>query len=176
MGNFKVGTAGCRGCPMVAERTVSHNQGRQFLIRPNCSLGRYGTWIFFAFMLFATLVVASYFVSMGAWLVLPFAGLEMLLLGGALHLFVAAAERRELITITNGLLRVERSGGAGKDESWDFQPYWVQVVLRGNPATWHPSRLLLRSHGRELLIGECLTDEERQQLANNLGACLAACR
>jgi len=161
---------------MVADRYSEDNRTRQFLIQPNCSAGWKATSWFFAFILGVTLIVNGYFVSLGAWLVMPFAVLEMLVLGVALYGFLKQANGRELITISDGELRIERLRWPGHKQTWDFQAYWVKVILRGNPATWHPSRLLLRSHGQEVLVGECLTETERRRLAKDLSDCVAVFR
>ena len=60
-------------------------------ISPNCSLTPSGAWWFFGTLCAACLLVASFFVVRGFWPVLPFAGLELGLVGWALH---ASMQRR----------------------------------------------------------------------------------
>jgi uncharacterized membrane protein len=54
-----------------------------------------------------------------------------------------------------------------------FHPYWARLSLQ--PGRWRnaPSRLLVRSHGREVEIGAFLNDEERRSLAQRLSGLLA---
>jgi uncharacterized membrane protein len=54
-----------------------------------------------------------------------------------------------------------------------FHPYWARVALV--PGAWRnaPTRLLVRSHGREAEIGAFLNDEERSDLAQRLTKLLA---
>ena len=54
-----------------------------------------------------------------------------------------------------------------------FHPYWARLSLQ--PGRWRgaPSRLLVRSHGREVEIGAFLNDEERRDLARRLSGLLA---
>ena len=50
---------------------------------PNCSISPTGLLCAFAALAAVTLAIATGFALMGAWLVLPFAGLEVLALGVA---------------------------------------------------------------------------------------------
>ncbi len=53
-------------------------------------------------------------------------------------------------------------------ESGQFNPHWVQVVHSFNPDDWYPSQLFIRSHGKQVEIGSCLTNQEREELAKAL--------
>ena len=114
-----------------------------------------------------TLGVALRFWIIGAWVVLPFAFLEVLVLGVSMYMFERRTRFAEIIEINNGTLWVTRLDSRNRQE-WNFQPYWVQVVLKADPRNWYPNRLFLRSHGRLLEIGGCLTNEERTQLSETL--------
>lgn len=41
--------------------------------------------------------------------------------------------------------------------------------LQRHATGWYPSRLTIRSHGREVEVGRCLNEEERERLARDLG-------
>jgi uncharacterized membrane protein len=58
----------------------------------NCSISPAALATVFALLATATLAIGVAFAAFGAWLVLPFAGLEALLLAGA---FLATARRNE---------------------------------------------------------------------------------
>jgi uncharacterized membrane protein len=49
----------------------------------NCSISPLGLALVFAALAALTLAIAAAFAALGAWLILPFAGLEMLVLGAA---------------------------------------------------------------------------------------------
>ena len=49
--------------------------------------------------------------------------------------------------------------------SWQFQPYWLRVATEGED-----SRLVISSHGKSVTIGEFLTPDERNELADTLRA------
>ena len=139
------------------------NSDRTYEIRPNRSLTRRGMLLFFVVVSLAALSVAVRFAMLGAWLVLPFAFLEILVLGCGLYCFEKATDYREVISLSRDELRIRRQARRG-DEEWAFQPYWARVVRQPDERKWYPSRLLIRSHGRQVEIGSCLTEGEREQL------------
>jgi len=115
-----------------------------------------------------SLAVALAFAALGYWPVLPYAGLELALLGYAL---AAGLRRRhcvqtvdigpEAITITTRFPGGERAS--------QFSRHWARVTLR-DPRGRAPSRLLIESHGRACEIGAFLTEEERRALGRRLAA------
>lgn len=102
----------------------------------------------------------------GAWLVLPFAGIEALVLGVALCMVSKHENDFERITISGDTLKVELQHRE-KLSTFDFSCYWAQVIVnrvgRGNQ-----SRVWIRSHGRQLELGRLLDDEGRSALASRL--------
>ncbi len=147
---------------------VTHDQSRadevHFVIRPNNSLSWRGNQLFLVSMVTVSFSIAGAFAAMGMWLVLPFAGFEMLVLWIVLHLCCARACRQEVVSIAGQEVQV--SVGREKPERCcTFERHWARVVLHQARIRGYPSRLLIRSHGREIEIGACLIDEERQQLA-----------
>jgi uncharacterized membrane protein len=144
-----------------------------FEIRPNCSVTRLGAAAVFVAIFSVSVGISAYFASLGAWMVLPFAGLELLLLGAAICCFMRNAQHCETVSVTDAELRVVKRGNWGVRD-WVFQPYWAQIILRRDPRYWYPSQLVIRSHGREVRIGDCLTEQERTRLARELRACVGA--
>ena len=114
------------------------------------------------------LVVATVVTAQGAWLVLPFAGLEVAMIVFAFRWLRAGDGDFETVTILGHELVVRRSM-RGQITEARFNLHWVQVVFE--PAgIARKSRLALRSHGRLHPIGELMTDEERSAAADYLAA------
>ena len=139
----------------------------RYVLRPNRSLSPRGMVWFVAAVGAAAFLVAIRFVLLGAWIVLPLAIAEIAGLGLAFYLVSRAGRRCEIIDVTETEMLVVRDDGHERQE-WRFQPYWVQVILQLDPKNWYPSRLFLRSHGRQLEIGRSLTDAERRELSEEL--------
>ncbi len=111
--------------------------------------------------------VAAYFWSLGAWLVLPFAGLEVALLVVVFWVTGCANLRRERVEVAEVSVSV-CCGRRGSEQCVQFPRAWARVVLSEDPREWYPSRLLLRAHGRDVEIARDLTDPERRELAAEL--------
>lgn len=118
----------------------------------------------------ATLAVALFFAFHGVWMVLPFAGLEIVVLGWAFFHLHCHARDFERITVDDNRVLVETLDYK-RTYRTEFQRYWARVILRNTPVT-RRARLFLRSHGREIEIGRFMNDEERAQVARQMRACL----
>jgi uncharacterized membrane protein len=139
----------------------------RIVICPNCSLSLRGAALFFAGLCLFCLTPAGLLALKGMWPVLPFSGLEMLLVGWALHASLARRFRSETITLTDSDVSVE-SRDRTECRRTVFQRHWAQVKLRRPASRMHPSRLTIESHGRQCELGSFLTDEERYGLALRL--------
>ena len=139
----------------------------RFVLRPNRSLSWRGSLLFYFSLVIISSGIAIGLTLLGFWLVLPFAGLEMLALGIGLYVVACRCYECEVISINGDSIRIER----GRDyprEQWTLGRMWARVVLERCPRAWYPSRLLLRSHGRSVEVGRFLDEEERQRLADEL--------
>jgi uncharacterized membrane protein len=136
----------------------------RFVVSPNCALSwkstKYLMWFFAA----CIAAVGAYFASLGAWLVLPFAGLELAVVVAGFYLSALAGHTREVIEIEGPVVRVLR-GRRQLDEVARFPANWTRVALRRDPAGWYPSQLLLRCHGRRLEVAAKVVEAEREELA-----------
>jgi uncharacterized membrane protein len=141
---------------------VAHETGFKRVIRRNNSLSSTGRLVAFALIFFVSIGIAAAFATFGAWLILPFAGLEMLVLFFAFRYVERHAADYEQIEIDGATVKVEWTS-AGDLHRGEFNRHWAQVVANGDG-----SRLALRSHGRELEIGRYLNDEQRLDLARAL--------
>jgi uncharacterized membrane protein len=116
------------------------------------------------FLTAAIALVAGYFAAQGAWLVLPFAGLEALAVCIGFYLSARHAVTREVLRFDGPDLVIAR-GRRQLTEIGRLPRFWTRVALVRDPRGWYPSRLYLESHGRRLEIATALVDAERLQLA-----------
>jgi len=143
-------------------------------ILPHRSLTGTGLCLFLALQGVAMAV----FAGLAAWCGGVFAPYFALLGWGVLAYVLSRVWRRsavgEVITLNVSGLEVARMGGPGP--SVRFHPGWVRVaLLPGRHVGW-ASRLLLRSHGREVEVGRFLTEAERVQLARRLNEMLVVAK
>lgn len=129
---------------------------------PNCSLTPRQALGFFASLCIVSFTIAGFFAVQGLWPILPFAGLEMALLGWALNASLKRRGYTQTITMTDSNIEVVTRNQRGATTA-AFARHWARVRLikaRG----WHPSRLVIEAHGRSCEIGALLTEEERRSL------------
>jgi len=138
-----------------------------FQIAPNCSLRPRSAALFFASICAVSLGIAGFLALHGMWPILPFAGLEMLVLAWALHVSLRRRHHSQTILLTEDRVRIETREGKRCDQV-EFTRHWARVKLRRADTRLHPSRLLIESHGRSYEVGGFLNEEERQALAGLL--------
>jgi uncharacterized membrane protein len=136
-------------------------------ICPHCSLSVRAALLFFGSLCCVSFMIAGLMALRGFWPVLPFAGLEMILLGWALWTSMQRRHHRETITVTDANVSVEVRD---REHSVQlvFPRHWAQVKLRRPASRLHPSRLTIESHGRQCELGNFLTEAERRGLALRL--------
>lgn len=159
---------GVGACGMYEEVVKRGSQGLAadgtLVVRRNTSLSPSGRRWFFVSILIVSLGIATGWALNGAWYVLPFAGLEMGVVYLALLVIARHGGDQESITIDGDRVVVERTR-KGRTARHEFTRQWAQVVVA---RTGRKSALCMRSHGREVEIGEFLTDEQRKAVANDL--------
>ncbi len=101
---------------------------------------------------------------MGAWPILPCAGLELAALALAFYLVSRHDGDYERLTISDSTVCLERSDG-GEITRREFNRDWAQLVCRTQGSQ---CRLALRSHGKETPLGNHMNDEGRLSLAREL--------
>ena len=113
-----------------------------------------------------SLSVGIGFVSIGAWPVMGFFGLDVALVYFAFRLNYRSARRSETIRLAGDAFTVERISVRGERRVWQFQPFWLRVILEEWGA--ERNRLLVASHGRSLVIGDIVTPAARRELAASI--------
>ncbi len=132
----------------------------------NRSLSRNGKRFFFGLLGFHLLATGLWFTFIGAWLILPFAGLEFLLVWWAFRLVSLRAEDYEKLTIANFVLAFE-SRIKGCKYRFECNAQWAQLhcLSRYNG---YRCELSLHFAGRQVPVGRLLSDEQRFGWANAL--------
>lgn len=111
----------------------------------------------------ASLMAGMAFLTLGAWPVMGFFGLEVLLIYVAFRLNYRSGRIYEVVDLSQEYLTLSRVHPSGRGETFNFNPYWVKVILseRRNGHT----KLSLASHGNAVPFGRFLTDDERRDFA-----------
>lgn len=115
-----------------------------------------------------SLIPAVVFAALGAWLILPFAGLEALALLATYYWIARHAHDAESLVIRGNAVALAVRENA-QTRHFEFNRAWVRVVVEQQ--RW-ATRLALRSHGKSVEVGRYLDDGSRRKLARTLQACL----
>lgn len=136
-------------------------------ILPNRSLSRQ-RWVWFVTaVLLVELLIGAGFLLVGAWLVLPFGGLEGLVVAVAVYAVIGHDTDYEVVEITDGQLVIIKRDG--KVESrYEFQTYWARVMMVRRTVDWYAPQLVVRSHGRQVEIGASMNEENKRAFAQTL--------
>jgi uncharacterized membrane protein len=140
--------------------------GRVFFERvlsPHRSLPARGFHLLMGALGLISLAVGIGFVSIGAWPVIGFFGLDVGLVYLAFRLNYRSARQTETLRLAGDAFTVERVGVRGERRSWQFQPFWLRIVIEERPDA--SNRLLVASHGRSLVIGDFVSPATRRELA-----------
>jgi uncharacterized membrane protein len=145
------------------------------LLTPHRSLNRTGFIVLmciFGGMSFATGIV---FLVMGAWPVLGFLGLDVLIVYWAFRINFRRARAYEEIRITPSELNIRRVSHRGHQMEWTLNPLWVKLETIEHEE-YGTERLYLVSRGSRISIGRFLGPDEKASFHNALSAALNAAK
>ncbi|XAH24811.1 DUF2244 domain-containing protein [Xylophilus sp. GW821-FHT01B05] len=148
--------------------TVS-GQNLHWFLRRNCSVkpSQLG-WLYLSLCL-VSLGIATVFWVHGARLVMPFAWLELLAVGGAFLVYARHATDGERISLQGSCLVVERET-AGRLERAEFRREWVRI----EPKVGDRSLIQVSAQGRSMEVGRFVRPELRPALASEIRMALRA--
>ena len=103
---------------------------------------------------------------LGAWPVMGFMGLDVLLIYWAFRRNYQDAKIFETIELSARELTLERVYPSGRRQSWVFNPYWITVALIEHSSG--ATKMQITSHGKSLYFGQFLSDAERREFTGVL--------
>ena len=144
-------------------------------LTPHRSLGRVGFLILMLLFGSISFIAGILFLLAGAWPVLGFFGLDVLLLDWAFRLNYRHAEAYEQVTVTPSVLTVRKVSYFGRVREWVLNPLWVQLD-KVEIDEFGIDRLFLISCGKKLTIAGFLSPDEKAGFAKELLKALSEAR
>jgi uncharacterized membrane protein len=141
------------------------------LITPHRSLGGAGFLVLMAAIGGVSFAAGSVFLILGAWPVVGFFGLDVVLIYWAFRINYRAARAYEEVMVTTSELRVRKVSHRGRVAEWSLNPLWVRLD-RDTHEEFGIERLFLVSRGRKLPIGGFLSPGEKESFADALAAAI----
>ncbi len=144
------------------------------MLRPAPPLSAHAMVLVLGAVGLANFVFGVIFVFKGAWPVMPFMGLDVLLLIWAFARCRRAAQSYEHVVLSLGCLHISRHPYGGQSSQIALNPYWLNVRIEEEAE--QPRHLLVSSHGRSVELGAFLAPDERLRLAQLLRQALVAAK
>jgi uncharacterized membrane protein len=141
------------------------------LITPHRSLSGVGFLVLMAAVGGVSFAAGIVFLILGAWPVVGFFGLDVLLIYWAFRTNYRAARAYEEVTVTASELRVRKVSHRGRVAEWSLNPLWVRLD-RDTHEEFGIERLFLVSRGRKLPIAGFLGPREKESFADALAAAI----
>ncbi len=142
------------------------------IITPHRSLSRAGFLLVMLLIGGVSFVGGAVFFLVGAWPVVGFLGLDVLLVYLAFRANYRAAAAYEQVTVTPSELRLKRVSHRGEAREWTMNPVWTRLE-RETHNEFGLMRLFLVSRGLRLVVAGFLSPSERESFAHALSAALA---
>ncbi|WP_250491720.1 DUF2244 domain-containing protein [Caballeronia sp. GAWG1-1] len=140
---------------------------KDWLMKRNCSASPRQFVVFYLSLALFSFLIATLLFLNGAWLVLPFTGIELTVVGVAFLIYARHAVDYERIRLFENRLLIEQMN-AEELTQFEFNPRWVRVETGAMPR----EPLTIVSRGQSVKIGQHLAQHRRKQFAAELRASL----
>lgn len=157
---------------------------KDWLLKRNCAVTPRQLLGFYLFLASVSFLIAGVVALTGAWMVLIFSALEVLVVGVAFVVYARHAVDYEHIRLQPHRLLVEQMSAQQK-KLYEFNPRWVRIELgggeRAGQAMYRGARSLsrepitLHAAGKTVEIGQYLAQDLRVQFAQELRAWIRRC-
>lgn len=141
---------------------------------PHRSLPNQGFIVVMSIVVGANFLFGTYFYAIGAWPVLGFCGLDIVLVWLAFKISYAQGRLRERVRVSDRDMWVARVLPSGHETRWRLQPYWTQVLI--DRPVRHDTQIRVVSKGKTLILGAFLSPDERGGFAEALARALGRAR
>jgi uncharacterized membrane protein len=153
---------------------VQGRTGFSAVLTPHRSLGPAGFALLMGAIGAISFGTGLAFYLMGAWPIMGFYGLDVLLLYLAFRLNYRAARMYETVELNPSELTITRVHWSGRQERFSFNPYWVRVRVAKD--RFGRAAVKLHLHGKEFAFGSFLTEDECRDFARTLTGALIESR
>jgi uncharacterized membrane protein len=144
-------------------------------LTPHRSLSRGGYRIVIAMVAIMTTIPGIFFFALGAWPIVGFLGLDVLLVWWALSASMRSGKQREVVTLWADQLELKQISPAGKEQLVRFNPFFVKLVI-DRDFNERTTALHLRTRDSDTEIGAFLSPDDKASFAKVFGTALKKAR
>lgn len=144
-------------------------------LTPHRSMGRKGFRVVLAIVAVLATVPGIIFFSLGAWPIVGFLGLDVVLVWWALAASLRDGRRYEQVTLWTDQLELKQVDGKGREVLTRFNPRLVKLVV-DRDFNERTTGLHLRTQSRDVRLGAFLDQDEKSSFAKAFGTALKRAR
>jgi uncharacterized membrane protein len=145
----------------------THKDIKRLVITANRSMSWQANKRILAFMFCVNMSIALAWAAMGAWMILPFAGLEIALVGLGMYYVSWKLSFKEIIIIEADSLILQKGVYLPKQQ-WDWQLRNTTLIKQPSRYRMSPPTLFLRHLNQTVEIGAALNQSEKKELREHL--------
>jgi uncharacterized membrane protein len=145
------------------------------LLTPHRSMGRTGFTVLMCVVAAISVGVSLAFWSIGAWPVVGFFGLDVLLIYLAFRLNYRAARAREEVSVSRVSVDIRQVAPSGRARDHHFNPFWARFLVNRHEEIGITT-MAIEGEGRSVAIGSFLNPDDRESFATAFGRALATAK
>ncbi|MBB3235787.1 DUF2244 domain-containing protein [Phyllobacterium endophyticum] len=145
------------------------------LLVPHRSLGRPGFLILMGTLGLSSFLTGLFFLSLGAWPVFGFFGLDVLLVYIAFRMNYTSAKAHEEVCVSRVALRIRQVAPSGRAKLHEFNPFWTRFSVDRHSEIGITS-MLVEGQGKAVTIGSFLNPDDRETFASAFQSALATAK
>jgi uncharacterized membrane protein len=145
------------------------------LLVPHRSLGRPGFLILMGTLGLSSFLTGLFFLSLGAWPVFGFFGLDVLLVYIAFRMNYTSAKAHEEVSVSRVALQIRQVAPSGRAKLHEFNPLWTRFSVDRHSEIGITS-MLVEGQGKAVTIGSFLNPDDRETFASAFQSALATAK
>lgn len=114
-------------------------------------------------LLFISALISISFAMLGAWVILPFAGLEIAALSTALYWVCWKLNYRQVISVDEETIRIEK-GHYYPVQTFEIPRGGSMLMVAKTKHKWDSPNVHVKSGAEEIVLGEFLNKDDTQEL------------
>ena len=164
------------GCEELEQALPSPHPDALFsaLLTPHRSLAPQAFLIMMILIALFSFVAGVYFMTLGAWPVMGFFGLDVLAIYYAFKLNYRSGRVYELVSLFPDRLEIMRVAPGKEAEVWSCNPYWARLKLKERRG--RAPELSVQARGDRFVFGEFLIPDEKEDFVKALQDALRTCQ
>ena len=114
-----------------------------------------------------TITIGIYFTLQGAWMILPFAGIEVVALTGVFFYWYKNNNKMEVLKFNREQLILEQ-GVTNPEQVQKFERFWLKAELPHHTDQWYITRVILHYRDDSIEIGKFLNADDKKLLVKHI--------